>query len=225
MECLVNHQTERSAKRYLQRALTAENWKTPSEAFEVPVLTATNRKNTFFETAYGNDPLAYIDRRHPRWSWWEKIYALEDNVSKFKAEGHEFFVYADADDAILWQAPTVKLCKEAVGGGNMLFQLSNHGFPRPAIFKRRLILKDKGPCAGAFIARTSCINDYCRMIRDLAEHGCPWVTSKNNRGGCVGFDDQGAWFTMACLLPSEILVDTSTKYLTKLGEPNFDEVL
>jgi hypothetical protein len=225
MECLINHQTKKQGKRHLRRALNTSTWRVPSRPFEVPVLTSTNRNRTFFEEVYGGNPLVYVDKRHPKWTWWEKLYSIEENVGKFMADGHEFFMYADADDAMLWQAPTVARCKEALGNTTMLFQESNHGFPRPKIFKRRAVFNDKGPCAGAFIARTAVMRDYCRMIRDLSAHESPWVTSDNSYEKGRSFDDQGAWFTLSCLLPTEIRVDNQYKYLTNKEEPDFDEVL
>jgi len=63
------------------------------------------------------------------------------------------------------------------------------------------------------------------MIRDLSAHESPWVTSDNSYEKGRSFDDQGAWFTLSCLLPTEIRVDNQYKYLTNKEEPDFDEVL
>lgn len=230
MEKLVNHQTKKSAEKYLRSKVRNGGARAPSEPFKVPVLTATNKKRTFFDFLYSHEPLAIVNRRGQTWGWWEKIYAVEDMIGKFKAEGHKYFIYIDSCDAMIWQAPTVELCEKALESADILFQHSNHGFPRPAIFKRRTVLGDKGPCAGAFIARTDAVRDYCKIMRDLEDKGCPWITSINNSSRRLAvrenrFDDQGAWHTLACLFPDRIRVDTEYKYLTKEIRPDFDEVL
>ena len=225
MEKLVNHQTKRLHKRTFAQAVTEGKVRAPMGAFEVPVLTTTNRGLTLAEKLYMHDPLFIVDRKQPlKWSWVDKVLSAKTKSMEFAAQGHEFFIYIDSDDAVLWQVPTVALLSEALKNIDILFQESNHGFPRQHEFGGNKhfvkLFGHKGPCAGAYAARTQHFWKYCNIVLALKDAG-----SKVVRMPKYNFDDQAAWKAVNMFCSDRIKVDRQRRFFTTDITPNYDEIL
>lgn len=221
MEKLVNHNTKKEFKRKLRVAVEAGIVRAPSAPFEVPVLTTTNYPITLLETIIGDaEPLFVCDRR-VKWSWMEKILSAKEQCARFKADGHKHFIYVDSDDGFLWQAPTPDICEKMLGKYDILFQRANFGFPRYKWFRGKMekMLGHRGPCAGAFVARTDRFDEYCEIIIRLAKLDAPLVRANNK------FDDQGAWKTLVAVINDRLNTDVNFQYLTRTIDCNYDEIL
>jgi hypothetical protein len=233
MDKIVNHQTKKAHKAFLRHAVEMGRVPTPSEPFEVPVFTVTNRESTLFERLYENTPMVEVVKVEGVFNWWVKLEETMKAIERYRLEGHEFAIYLDSDDAFVWQAPKVLRCRELLPEGiDILFQRSNHGFPRYEMFRGNMMryLGHNGPCAGAFIARTQNFKELFRLIKQLSQLRAPYVYARNSKGAGLKrhklriFDDQGAWKTLTVLLPHRLLVDADVT-LTREMEPNFDEIL
>ena len=221
MEKLVNHNTKKRFKLLLRRAVEAGIVRAPSAPFEVPVLTTTNYPITLLETIIGDtEPLFMCDRR-VKWSWMEKILSAKEQCARFKSDGHKHFIYIDSDDGFLWQAPTPNRCEIILGDNDIVFQHANFGFPRYKWFNGKMekLLGHRGPCAGAFVARTDRFDEYCEIIIRLAKLNAVLTRAKGK------FDDQGAWKTLVAVINNRLSVDVDFEYLTNTIDCDYDEIL
>lgn len=224
MEKLINHQTRGCNKRRQRKFFLEGKIRSPKDPFEIPVLTTTNRESTLVERMYAHDDLFYVDRVSGEWDWVHKIESARKMSLQFLADKHEYFIYIDSDDAILWQAPTVALCELALENRDILFQESNHGFPRLHEFggNKHMVklFGHKGPCAGAYIARTRTFYKYADIILALRE-----ANAKITKVEPHFFDDQAGWKTVSFCCSDRVQVDRDRRFLTTHLEPDYNEIL
>jgi hypothetical protein len=180
----------------------------PAAALQVPVLTTSNRPNPVLFRVMKHDPLFYFDKRpEKKWDWWLKVESAATYARKFAEEGHEHFLYVDADDGFVWRSFTNADCKEFLGGKDVKLQDSNRGFPKHRTMTsacRSQYRGSPGPCAGCYIARAIPFQKYVDIIAALREARASSAFQKQHPNI---FDDQACWRTLATIMPERVGIE------------------